>query len=707
MFILNTKPVQKNQYIKCNAFENLTVVPYMRGRLVFAELAARAIEEGEFDTVVVDLPYFMNGKTWLDIPIRLFPYVSSLVLKKPDSTLINFPFVPNDAACAAVAAAKGIKDGSKSIDIQCIDDSNVIHYPPDCFYQPVIRVKDDYFVFIEGIENYYRPLFSQLDQTWQQLSTDHRFFFEYRAGIMSERIKECLRQGRNTLFVCEYRIWWLISKLLGSQQSGRVNQFYYPWKDMSAALVIGDPYLFWANGMLDDYPLIVSLFCERLHLGLMGSFDKLQTIDGIIGSMIEARAKQGLRHPSVRELILFQNYFTKRLKIKRICTPSFLSDLYESVSSCLGKGFAREMARQLLNYPYPEKDEVLGYFNIQYDNVIEGFPFGLPDLSEIACFHTGTTVYSQDQFYGNSMTSNTQMDFVSRNYPYINKKESKELGETSGMIWAVAEDYRLHETACAKVRNIVAKKRHKEVIKKSHGFSGDGIHWKATLAARAKGENAIYIRAKKEPLKGKIAVLDEYTPVVFLFSNEISKDYVQTISDFNITQRLTSLGEEILSFDTLPSPDFVYSILYTNSARQCLCKGHISKVRLSSIAFIYTRYSMGVERYTAITKKPEKFQCRSLPFNDPELKGFSHSEIGIAWAIKYAKDIVLIVAGDGWKASTQLDSFARAKSVSINYISLSNFSEDFIERLRTLHFISTFLKKYSNCDKILRRFLEL
>jgi len=706
MFILDSKPVEKNQYIKCNTFENLTVVPYIRGRLVFAELAVRAIEEGEFDLTVVDLPYFMNDKAWLDIPIRLFPYVSSLVIKKDDSTFVTFPFVPNDAPCAAITAAKRMKDTGRPIEIQCVDDSNVINYPGECLYRPAIKVKDDYFVFTEGIEDYYATVFKQLDNVWHPLSYDQRFFSEYRAGIISERLRQCLRQGRNTLFVCEYQTWWLVSKLLNGEKAGTDKQFFHQWKGVNAALVIDDPYLFWANGILDDYPVVVSLFYERLHLGTLGSFDKLCAIDGVIKSIVQTHVGNGLRCPSLRELISFQQYLRKRLVINRTLTPSFLQDLYDSAQSCLGKGIAKEIARQILNYPYPEKDHVLNYFNIQHDNVVIGDPFDLPDLSEATYFYTGTNAYSMDHLYGNSTTSRKRREFLNKNYPRITNIEAKDIGKPSGMDWAVADDYILHAVACDKARYIVKKKREKETIMKSHGYFGDGIHWKATIDSRAKGENAIYIRKKRELLKGNPNMIDEFTPVVFLFVNEMSRDYVQTISDFNITQRLMALGKKDLPLDTLPPPDYVYSVLYTASATEVLYKGHIYKKRLSSISFLYTRHVMGVERYTGITKRPARFQCRINPLSDPELEDFSYIELGIAWAIKYAEDSVLLVARDGWQASRELEDFARVNKVRIIHTALSNYSHDFIERMRTLYFTSTSLKNYPERDKILRRFIE-
>lgn len=705
MLSLESSEIKKSQCIKIDTFENLSVIPYIRGRLVFAELAARVIEDGEFDLVVVDLPYFMNGKVWLDVPVRLFPYVSSLVIRKADSTFVNFPFVPNDAACASVASALKLKDTGIPVEITCIDDSNMINYPRECLSQPSTRIKDDYFVFTEGIGDYYVPLFNQLERIWYQLSGDKRFFLEYRAGIMAERLRQSLRQGRNTLFVCEYRMWWFISKILGNKNHRMDRQFFHKWNGLDAALVIGDPYLFWANGMLDDYPAVVSHFYERLQLGALGSFDKLKALDDTIKNTFRNSTKKEFTDLSIRQLIIFEQYLLKRLAMNRTLTPPFLPNLYDTAHSCLGKGFAKEMARKLLQYPYPEMDEVLNYFNIQYEDVMLGQRFSVPDLSSIPFFHTGPHKFSFDNLRNDYTSTEELIEFANKVCHRITKKELKELGDVGVTEWAVTDDYRLHEIACAKVRDIVERKRHGVIVRRSFGSMGDGIHWKATISSRAKGEDAIYIKIRRKAIGGKLSRLDEFTPVAFIFANDISKDHVQTISDFNITQRLIELGKKDLSLDTLPPPDYVYSVLYTSSETDSLYKGHIYKRRLSSISFLYTRHVMGVERYAGITKRPARFQCRINTLSDPELKDFSYSELGVAWAIKYAEDAVLVVARDGWQASRELEDFARAKNVRIILIPLFNFSHDFIERLRTLHFISTSLKNYPEMGNILRRFI--
>ncbi|MCK5139998.1 MAG: hypothetical protein KAQ85_09170, partial [Thermodesulfovibrionia bacterium] len=174
---------------------------------MFAELVARALEEDQFDLVVVDLPFFMNeGGLW-EKAIKLFPNVSSLLIRKEDSTFVSFPFIPNDAACISLAVVQMLKEWGRNIELKCIDDSHVIHYPKESLKQPDINIRDDYFVFTEGLEEYYRDVYPQIESSWNQFSEDQRFFVDYRAGLVAERLESYLKSDRKTLFICEYRLW--------------------------------------------------------------------------------------------------------------------------------------------------------------------------------------------------------------------------------------------------------------------------------------------------------------------------------------------------------------------------------------------------------------------------------------------------------------------------------------------------------------------
>lgn len=50
----------------------LDVLPYVRGRLVFAGLAARLLITGKYHQLLMDLPHFMNDLEWLKYPLVTF-----------------------------------------------------------------------------------------------------------------------------------------------------------------------------------------------------------------------------------------------------------------------------------------------------------------------------------------------------------------------------------------------------------------------------------------------------------------------------------------------------------------------------------------------------------------------------------------------------------------------------------------------------------
>src|SRR4030042_3363283 len=213
--INNNLPINKNQYLKCYSHTNLTVIPYVKSRLVFAELTARIIQQNNFDVVALDLPYFMNSMgNWLETPISLFPLVSSLHIVKQDSTTVSFPFVPNDAACCAAFVVKELQKQGRSIKYWCVDDSHVIDYMYECLQQPSIHLKDDYYIFIDGLQQYFESVFAKLKEMWKELPDKQRFFLAYRANIVAWRLKTLLSKSTNVLFVCEYRLWSLVAKIL-------------------------------------------------------------------------------------------------------------------------------------------------------------------------------------------------------------------------------------------------------------------------------------------------------------------------------------------------------------------------------------------------------------------------------------------------------------------------------------------------------------
>jgi hypothetical protein len=448
--------MNKAQFIKHPVSHNLYVIPYIRWRLVFAELVAKAIEEEEFDLVVIDMPYFMNKSGLLNTGTGLFPYVSSLIMKRSDSSFSALPLVPNDAACAAAAIVQTTNEFGGSIELRCIDDSSVINYPEEALNLPGINVRDDYFVFVEGLETYYSFIVEELDRIWKGLSHIQKFFLEHRAGVITERLLELLKQGKQTLFVCEYRLWWVITKILTSGHPIKSSTFFISCNDMKAALVLENPYILWTKGILDDFPAVVLQFYEQFQLGRLESFDKPEAIKKIIKDLTARNMLKKLGNPSIRKIVSFHRYLQNRLSMDFRLIPLPVSQLYDAADSCVGKSFAREMAKRFLRYPLPHTREVLKYLTIHADEIVilKAEAFDIPDFTHCTFFYTGSDNYLHDRFY-QEVEMIQRKDVVNRVYPTLDKKELKILNKGHGMTkWAVQKDYLIHEKACRNVREL-------------------------------------------------------------------------------------------------------------------------------------------------------------------------------------------------------------------------------------------------------------
>jgi len=278
----------------------------------------------------------------------------------------------------------------------------------------------------------------------------------------------------------------------------------------------------------------------------------------------------------------------------------------------------------------------------------------------------------------------------------------------SGGRYAIEADYQLHARACAEARLLVEQSGHHYIARRSWGTLKEGLHWKATFAAIARGERALYVKYKSRAQEIHTR-LDEFTPVVFLFSdeNDINRSALFTIYDPNRAQRQRELAAKNVSMGSDQTLDSVYSVCGTNASRtEAIMDGHLQRESITALAFLYTGALMGVERYEAITRRPPRFQCRVQPDHDPEFGGLPNTDRIIAWAVRYARDLVIVVAPKGWRASSRVAGFARTTGVKVVTLPLSTYRLEFVERLRRFYFTSKALKKRPNREQIIRPFVE-
>jgi hypothetical protein len=254
--------------------------------------------------------------------------------------------------------------------------------------------------------------------------------------------------------------------------------------------------------------------------------------------------------------------------------------------------------------------------------------------------------------------------------PVLTRQEAKELGlRTSNSRWAVSGDFELHTRACSLVCQAAAE-RESAVL-------GDEI-------------------------------LGEYTPVVFLFrvfSEEITKyTLVHNSSLPYREEELRRQGLEAAGREA--ARDYVYSLFATTRKLDLLFEDHIEREFVTSLTLLFSGKGMGIQRYAAIIRQPRKYQCRQGPREDPELRNFRSCDIGLAWAVKYARKTVLAVAAPGWEPRREVEDFAHKQSKRILTVPLAVLPHDLTERISRLHFISNALKAHPECERIVARFVS-
>ncbi len=673
---------------------------------MFAELVARAIEEDGFEQVIVDLPFFLNkGGVWEEA-VKQFPHVSSLYFRIEDGRFAAILFTPSDAVSTALSSIQILREWGNSIDLQCIDDSRVIHYPKGSLAFPDVNVGDDYSVFIQGLAEYFNCLYDQLDGEWKEVSKDQRFFNEYRAGLISDRLRGYLRGGKKTLFVCEYRLWWLASKMFINERPVPEHYFSHPWKDVKAVLVVDSPLKLWVKGALDDYPAVVYEFYNNLRKGITASFDKLAAAETILNRSFHHDRDHNVDGASLRRVIIFYQYLRNRLLSECRLTPLVLRHLYDAAYSCLGKKMANSITKNLLFYPQGKHNRKKN-LSIREDSSIENdHPDDIRKLSKGLSSMSGENKLPMDTLYDGYRKPVEELQIISRLYPRLESNILTSEGEWIGITWSIKADYYQYELAAIKLRNVLAGRDQRRRIIKSSGSIRNGIHWKATINARALKEDTLYVKHKYRQKRQKRNKLDEFTPVTFIFTDDFRVHWYREIYSSNRSRRYLDLNPYTSLPNGYPPPDLVINALYSLYDMKELSGGHIVKRAVSSITLLYNKRVVDDARYDAISSRRDRFPVRCGAITDTELISFSIPEKGIAWAVKYAEHTVVVAAKPGWKPSQSLAEFSRQRNIEIAHVPLSVFQKEFIGRLKTMYFTSTAIKRRPDRDEIVGRFIE-
>jgi hypothetical protein len=722
--------------LEAAGLQGLQVLPYVRNRLVFADLAVRLLKRNDYEIVLVDFPYFMNSSGWLEYPFWIFPLSSLAIFGKDANHLRGISFAPNDAASIAVYLST-----VHSLRFLGVDDSDLLNYPPHSIFSPAVNRGDDYQVYHLGLEKFFQPIWKQMTASWSATTAQRKFFSCYRAQVVTKHLREAMQGRRKGLFICEYQLWWALQRFLHQEPSEQVR-YIFKWEKTPGVLRVVDSYLAWVHGFLDDYPAVNLEFWKSLLYQEGNAFDKLRALEKIlsealIGNFPRHRDCKKDKHLSKNvvsfssflhknegwysdsepppqispgKLASFFSYLRKLMVLNRRLVPDPGTHLFYAAQACGGRSFQENLVKKLLRYP---RSDLLNFI-VEDAGIFEGdLNRAIPDFHEVVSFYTGRPFSSPggqtDQAYGDEETT-ARKRIIDQIQPGLTLEEQEELlpdRVPPGIRWEVADDFRFQALACRHLRFLVRGQIRRCIPKKSWRRMQGGLHWKAILGARARGERAIYIKHRTASEDREVH-LDDFTPVVFLFApeEEIDQSTGFCVHDSNLTQRHREMGLEIFPGPAHPAPDKVYSVFFTSRSTQYLIPGHIQQENLTSLCSLYNKKATGLERYNAIIKRRPWHQCRQKPMEDPALKNLPLSRQGIAWAIKYAKDTVIVAAPPAWQLPRDLQIDALNKGIKLITISLLTLKPEFIDRLSRCFFLSTGLKRHPRYEEIVRRFIH-
>ncbi len=290
-------------------FPNLYLVPYVRGRLMFAQAAAHAAQSLKLDMVAIDLPGFLQNSEFLNTALSVFPLTTALLINHPANKIRMLPFTVADAASIAAHQA-----WSHGITLACIDDGFVEEWPSDAME---FALPDDCVLPAMGFDGYFR-------EVWQgQLSKPDSGYPAARR--IAYRLQRLMAAHTRVLFVCDWKRWPFIQAVLRRAQLAECQEDI----EAPAALIFEDPQQLWNCGYMDDFPALNLLLFKHVQAGTVEEFDKQ-------AGLISVLHKYGCAPEWPRDR-----------------TPQAATGVLEEIDSRCGHETAARLARDLLDCPLP------------------------------------------------------------------------------------------------------------------------------------------------------------------------------------------------------------------------------------------------------------------------------------------------------------------------------------------------------------------
>ena len=187
-------------------FPKLFVVPYVHGRLMFAQAAAHAVQTLQPDILAVDLPLYLNKSRLLDAALQSFPLATALFISHPSHGIRFLPFVVTDAPMLAAHQAR-----ARNIPFECIDEG---FDPEPLLCAGDAGLPDDWELSHISLDSYFNGV-------WDERGPDSgaRQNNPASAARIAYRLQHLMDGCRRILFVCEWKRWRWVEKMLGSART--------------------------------------------------------------------------------------------------------------------------------------------------------------------------------------------------------------------------------------------------------------------------------------------------------------------------------------------------------------------------------------------------------------------------------------------------------------------------------------------------------
>ena len=637
------------------ALPGVEVLPYVEHSLVFAQIAAAAVSE-QSRLVLVDLPARMSRHPGtLNLPLTLLPLFSVVIYPSAvGGRQLGIPVSPASPPIAAALVAR-----QRGLALRCIAPEIIPHAAAT--FHPRVSLPEDYRAYGSGLDGHFAGAWSALEAGFLAASDDTRLFATLRAASALQAARSAQRRPR--LLVVEWRLWWLMSRLLDgaiTDPSDKVLALLPRTQDAPPILYLPDPVEAWCKGLLDDYPALVSEFhgriggatpppgnrsagnvlslpkrmaWSRFADALAGAaapyFDKRASLDRLLVEVVTATdvAPDSI---STRQRLAFARYLPRLAMGCAVPKPA--SHAMAAARACGGEALATLLRRAILAYPRPPA------LPASVDSQAR------PSLDELA--NSWGTPLAACATEGRSEESRLRSDELLAAALDREGAMRELLGQPVGAtMFTVAPDYRLHESIVRMAQRKAAGTHETSVHSRPYFASVEaGIDFQATLRSYARNPlGTVYVR---HPLPMAAIDVDRWTPVVFVLepAEVVNKSTIMPILDANpaghrALRALDAGGDR---------RDHVFTVMTCVQGARRYHDGHVKVETLSAVGWLFASALMGPERYAQAIARC-RMPCRTDPDFEPEWKTWSRLERLLGWALKYGSGRnIVVVAGSGF-----------------------------------------------------------